>query len=142
MLLNASIEAARAGEEGRGFAVVATQVGNLAAQSAEAAKNSGELIVQAINAIEEGKQMVDIAADKLMASVERTNELVANIGEISEASEQQSEALKQISEAASQIAAVVEENTAMAEESSASSEELSSQADRLKELVGAFKLME
>lgn len=33
--------------------------------------------------------MVDIAADKLMASVERTNELVANIGEISEASEQQ-----------------------------------------------------
>ncbi len=30
----------------------------------------------------------------------------------------------------------------MAEESSASSEELSSQADRLKELVGAFKLME
>ena len=109
---------------------------------AEAAKNSGELIVQAINAIEEGKQMVDIAADKLMASVERTNELVANIGEISEASEQQSEALKQISEAASQIAAVVEENTAMAEESSASSEELSSQADRLKELVGAFKLME
>lgn len=142
LALNASIEAARAGEEGRGFAVVATQVGNLAAQSAEAAKNSGELIVQAINAIEEGKQMVDIAADKLMASVERTNELVANIGEISEASEQQSEALKQISEAASQIAAVVEENTAMAEESSASSEELSSQADRLKELVGAFKLME
>lgn len=96
LALNASIEAARAGEEGRGFAVVATQVGNLAAQSAEAAKNSGELIVQAINAIEEGKQMVDIAADKLMASVERTNELVANIGEISEASEQQSEALKQI----------------------------------------------
>ena len=30
----------------------------------------------------------------------------------------------------------------MAEESSASSEELASQADRLKELVGAFKLIE
>ncbi len=142
LALNASIEAARAGEEGRGFAVVATQVGNLASQSAEAAKNSGELILQALSAIEDGKQMVDKAAEKLMASVEKTNELVENIGEISLASEQQSESLKQISEAASQIAAVVEENTAMAEESSASSEELASQADRLKELVGAFKLIE
>ena len=142
LALNASIEAARAGEEGRGFAVVATQVGNLASQSAEAAKNSGELIIQAINAIEDGKQMVDEAAEKLMASVEKTNALVENIGEISKASDQQAEALKQVSEAANQIAAVVEENTAMAEESSASSEELASQADRLKELVGAFKLSE
>ena len=139
--LNASIEAARAGEEGRGFAVVATQVGNLAAQSADAAKSSGELIVQAINAVEEGKGMVDDAAAKLMESVEKTKELVENIEQISVASEQQAESLKQVSEAASQIAAVVEENTAMAEESSASSEELASQADRLKELVSAFKLM-
>ena len=77
--LNASIEAARAGEEGRGFAVVATQVGNLAAQSADAAKSSGELIVQAINAVEEGKGMVDDAAAKLMESVEKTKELVENI---------------------------------------------------------------
>lgn len=141
LALNASIEAARAGEEGRGFAVVATQVGNLAAQSAEAAKNSGELIVQAINAVEEGKGMVDDAAAKLMESVDKTKELVENIEQISVASEQQAESLKQVSEAASQIAAVVEENTAMAEESSASSEELASQADRLKELVSAFKLM-
>ena len=141
LALNASIEAARAGEEGRGFAVVATQVGNLAAQSADAAKSSGELIVQAINAVEEGKGMVDDAAAKLMESVEKTKELVENIEQISVASEQQAESLKQVSEAASQIAAVVEENTAMAEESSASSEELASQADRLKELVSAFKLM-
>ena len=142
LALNASIEAARAGEEGRGFAVVATQVGNLAAQSADAAKSSGELIIQAINAVEEGKKIVDDAAAKLMESVEKTKELVENINQISIASEHQAESLKQVSEAANQIAAVVEENTAMAEESSASSEELASQADRLKELVGVFKLME
>lgn len=35
--LNASIEAARAGEAGRGFAVVAEEIGNLAANSSEAA---------------------------------------------------------------------------------------------------------
>ena len=140
--LNASIEAARAGEEGRGFAVVATQVGNLAAQSAEAANNSSKLIMQAIEAVEEGKRMVDETASKLLASVSRTNELVKNIGTISEASEAQAEALGQISQAANQIAAVVQENTAMAEETSANSEELAAQAEKLKELVGVFQLLQ
>ena len=142
LALNASIEAARAGEEGKGFAVVATQVGNLAAQSAEAAKSSYDLIAQAIKAVEEGKRIVDETAAKLLDSVEKTNELVKNMGEISEASENQAEALNQISEATNQIAAVVEENTAMAEESSASSEELSNQAQKLKDLVSVFNLLD
>ncbi len=43
LALNASIEAARAGENGRGFAVVATQVGVLADQSSEAARNTKDL---------------------------------------------------------------------------------------------------
>lgn len=142
LALNASIEAARAGEAGKGFAVVATQVGTLATQSAEAAKNSNDLIAQALHAVEDGKQVVDDTAAKLLASVDKTNELVANIGEINEASEQQSEALKQISEAANQIAAVIQENTAMAEESSASSEELAAQAEKLKNLISVFQLLE
>lgn len=142
LALNASIEAARAGEAGKGFAVVATQVGQLAAESAEAAKNSSELIIQAINAVDEGKQAVADTASKLLGSVDKTEELVTYIAEITAASERQSEALSQISQAADQIAAVVQENTAMAEESSASSEELSAQADKLKELIQAFELLD
>ena len=142
LALNASIEAARAGEAGKGFAVVATQVGALAAQSAEAAKNSNDLIAKAIAAVNDGKQVVDDTASKLLTSVDKTNDLVSNIGEISEASEHQSEALKQISQAADQIAAVIQENTAMAEESSASSEELAAQAEKLKELISVFQLLQ
>lgn len=142
LALNASIEAARAGEAGKGFAVVATQVGTLAAQSAEAAKNSGELILEAMRAVDEGKAIVDETARTLLESVSKTDALVENIGEISAASDKQAQALDQISEAASQIAAVIQENTAMAEESSASSEELAAQAEKLKDLVGVFKLLE
>ncbi|MCM1056680.1 MAG: methyl-accepting chemotaxis protein [Firmicutes bacterium] len=41
--LNASIEAARAGEQGRGFAVVAQEIGNLAANSSDTARQISEI---------------------------------------------------------------------------------------------------
>lgn len=142
LALNASIEAARAGEAGRGFAVVATQVGLLASQSAEAAKNSTSLIENTLQAVDKGKKLVDEAADKLLHSASQTQELVAEIAQISEASTHQANALREMLFAAEQISAVVEENTAMAEQSSASSEELAAQAEKLKALIEAFKLYE
>ena len=139
LALNASIEAARAGEAGKGFAVVATQVGLLADQSSEAAKNTKDLIQSAISAVEENTRLTKSTAESLIAVVDNAKIVNQSVAEIAEASDNQSEAATQISEGISQIAFVVESNSATSEESAAASQELSSQADLLKELVGRFQ---
>ena len=139
LALNASIEAARAGEAGKGFAVVATQVGILAEQSSEAARNTKDLIQNAILAVEDGTKLTKSTAESLLMVVDSANIVNTSIIEIAKASDNQAEAASQVAEGINQIANVVESNSAMAQQCAASSEELSSQSDLLKELVGSFQ---
>lgn len=139
LALNASIEAARAGEAGKGFAVVATQVGILSEQSSEAAKNTKQLIQNAIQAVEDGTRLANSTAESLLLVVDNAKTVGGAIDDIAIASEEQADATAQITEGINQIAQVVESNSATSEESAASSQELSSQADLLKELVDRFK---
>lgn len=139
LALNASIEAARAGEAGKGFAVVATQVGILSEQSSEAAKNTKQLIQNAIQAVEDGTKLANSTAESLLLVVENAKTVGEVIDEIAIASEEQADATAQITEGINQIAQVVESNSATSEESAAASQELSAQADLLKELVDRFK---
>ena len=140
LALNAAVEAARAGAAGKGFAVVADEVRNLAAKSAEAAKNTTELIENSVRAVSNGAKLADSTASQMSAAAEHVQTVTEMVNQIAKASEYQSASIQQVSVGLDQISAVVQNNSATAEESAAASEELSSQAAVMKDLVGKFSL--
>jgi methyl-accepting chemotaxis protein len=135
LALNAAVEAARAGEAGKGFAVVAEEVRNLAQRSADAAKNTAELIEDSQLNSEEGVK-VSGEVGEILLKITETVEKVANlIAEVSAASDEQSQGIEQVNTAVAQLDQVTQGNAANAEESASASEELSAQAKELNEMV-------
>ena len=140
LALNAAIEAARAGAAGKGFAVVADEVRNLAGKSAEAAKQTAELIETAVRTVERGREITAQTAELLQSVGVSAQSVTESIERVEHASAQQTGAIEQIKEGLNQVAAVVQTNAATAEENSATSEEMAAQASMLRHEVQRFTL--
>ena len=140
LALNAAVEAARAGVHGRGFAVVAEEVRNLAARSADAAKETTTIIETTLDRVADGSTAARDTATALQGIVAAVGESRMLAGEISSAAEHQADQVADVHNALQQIDRVTQANTAAAEESAAAAEELSSQAASLEALLGDFQL--
>ena len=135
LALNAAVEAARAGDAGRGFAVVAEEVRNLAQRSAEAARNTAELIEDSQGKAETGVKVANEMESLLTAITESNKRVGELVRSVNQASNEQARGIEQISTAVTQMDTITQSNAANAEETSATSEELAGQIELLNEMV-------
>jgi methyl-accepting chemotaxis protein len=142
LALNASVEAARAGVNGRGFSVVADEVRNLANKSSESARETAQLIDDAIEKATIGVGIANSTSTTFGKIVEGINESSEYINSVSSASDAQNKEIVDIYESLDRVIAKINSTGSSVKSSVNTSEKLKTQANELNKLLDYFILPE
>jgi methyl-accepting chemotaxis protein len=112
--LNAAVEAATAGEAGKGFAVVAQEVRNLAARSAEAAKEIKNLVENATQKANNGKIISDRMIEGYNGLNENISKTIELIKSVEMASKEQQTGIVQINDSINSLDQQTQQNASIA----------------------------
>ncbi|MFX1682057.1 methyl-accepting chemotaxis protein [Mitsuaria sp. CC2] len=138
--LNAAVEAARAGEQGRGFAVVASEVRNLAARSAEAAREIKKLIGTSLETVHRGSAVTEEARTAIAGIVEGAGHIDRLLMQVAAGAREQTEGIGHVSTAIQELDQATQQNAAMVEETAAAAASMRDQAHHLAAEVDHFRL--
>ena len=133
--LNAAVEAATAGEAGKGFAVVAQEVRNLAARSAEAAKEIKDLVENATQRANNGKTISSKMIEGFNLLENKIMDTSNLITDVTNAAKEQSIGMNQISDAVGQLDQFTQENATVAEKTNTIAQQTNSIAIEVVENV-------
>ncbi|MBK1836206.1 chemotaxis protein [Azospirillum sp. YIM B02556] len=137
--VNASIEAARAGEQGKGFEVVAEEVGKLADNAVESARQIAEIVEAAAAMAGEGMAATAEVVQMMDGIAERVGQIDRMVQSVASAMAHQQDHIVEIESNVGNIRTVASKNAAASEEITATMVHLSRLADETRRLAERFR---
>jgi methyl-accepting chemotaxis protein len=141
LALNAAVEAARAGDAGQGFSVVAEEVRNLSGLTSEAARRTGELIIQTAQRVAAGRA----TTERLESGFRDLEAAVAGAAQQTEmirsSTLEQSQAVDSVKASMLELDEAVKKSVTAAQQTSEAAKDLSQKAESLNETAQGLEQM-